>query len=149
MTPRRIFVDTGAWFGAQVVHDAHHDEAAGALRGLIALPIVLVTTNHVVGETCTLLRVTRGYDACRRFLESLDETTRLERLFVSQDLERRAFALLDRYRDHDFSFVDATSFALMRAERIRHAFAFDSHFATAGFIRVPADVTVGQLGASR
>jgi uncharacterized protein len=146
MTPRRVFVDSGAWFAAQVVDDAHHEEAARALRGLLALPVVLVTTNHVVGETYTLLRVTRGYDACRRFLESLDQTRRLERIFVSQDLERRAFALLDRYRDHDFSFVDATSFAFMRAERIRHAFAFDSHFAVAGFARVPADVGTEQLG---
>src|SRR5215469_16415182 len=144
MMPRRIFVDSGAWFAAQVVDDAHHEEAASALRGLIALPIVLVTTNHVVGETYTLLRVTRGYNACRRFLESLDQTRRLERIFVSQDLERRAFAILDRYRDHHFSFVDATSFGFMRAERIRHAFAFDSHFADAGFVRVPADVGVGQ-----
>ena len=146
MTPRRIFVDSGAWFATQVADDAHHEEAATALKGLIALPIVLVTTNHVVGETYTLLRVTRGYDACQRFLESLDQTRRLERIFLSQDVERRAFAILDRYRDHDFSFVDATSFAFMRAERIRHAFAFDSHFAAAGFMRVPADVGIGQLG---
>ena len=146
MTPRRVFVDSGAWFAAQVVGDAHHEEAASTLRGLLALPTVLVTTNQVVGETYTLLRVTRGYEACRRFLESLDHTRRLERMFVSQDLERRAFAILDRYRDHDFSFVDATSFAFMRAERIRHAFAFDSHFAAAGFLRVPADLEIGQLG---
>ena len=146
MTPRRVIVDSGAWFAAQVVGDAHHAEAASALRGLLALPTVLVTTNHIVGETYTLLRVTRGYDACRRFLELLDQTGRLERIFVSQDLERRAFAILDRYRDHDFSFVDATSFAFMRAERIRHAFAFDSHFAAAGFLRVPVDVGIGQLG---
>jgi uncharacterized protein len=145
MIPRRIFVDTGAWFAAQVVDDAHHKEAASTLKGLITLPIVLVTTNHVVGETYTLLRVTRGYDACRRFLQSLDQTTRLERIFLSQDLERRAFAILHRYRDHDFSFVDATSFAFMRVERIRHAFAFDSHFAAAGFMRVPADVRIEQL----
>ncbi len=149
MTPRRIFVDTGAWFAAQVADDDHHQEAAGALKGLIALPAVLVTTNHVVGETYTLLRVTRGDDACRGFLDSLDASARLERLFVGEDLERRAFAMLDRYRDHDFSFVDATSFALMRAERIRYAFAFDAHFATAGFLRVPADVAVEQLGSSR
>jgi predicted nucleic acid-binding protein len=149
MTPRRIFVDTGAWFATQVVDDAHHEEAAGALRQLIALPIVLVTTNHVVGETYTLLRVIRGYDACRRFLDSLDATTRLERLFVSQEVERRAFTILDRYRDHDFSFVDATSFSVMRAERIGHAFAFDSHFVTAGFLRVPVDVGVEQLRAPR
>ena len=126
--------------------NAHHEEAASALRGLLALPIVLVTTNHVVGETYTLLRVTRGYNACRTFLESLDQTRRLERVFVSQDLEGRAFAILDRYHDHDFSFVDATSFAFMRAERIRHAFAFDSHFAAAGFLRVPADIGIVQLG---
>jgi predicted nucleic acid-binding protein len=149
MMPRRLFVDTGAWFAAQVVDDAHHEEAAGALRGLIALPVVLVTTNHVIGETYTLLRVTRGYDAGRRFLDLLDASARVERLFVGEEVERRAFAILDRYRDHAFSFVDATSFALMRAERIRHAFAFDSHFATAGFTRVPADVSVGQLGAPR
>ncbi len=149
MMPRRIFVDTGAWFAAQVLDDARHREAAGALKGLLALPIVLVTTNHVVGETYTLLRVTRGYDASRRFLDSLDATTRLERLSVGEDLERHALAILALYRDHDFGFVDATSFALMRAERMSHAFAFDSHFATAGFLRVPADVGVQQLGASR
>jgi predicted nucleic acid-binding protein len=146
MTPRRVFVDSGAWFAAQAADDAHHEEAARALRGLLALPVVLVTTNHVVGETYTLLRVTRGYDACRRFLELLDQTRRLERIFVTQDLERRAFAILDRYRDHDFSFVDATSFAFMRAERIRHAFAFGSHFAAAGFARVPGDIGIAQLG---
>jgi uncharacterized protein len=146
MTPRRIFIDTGAWFAAQVVDDARHEAAALALKGLIALPTVLVTTNHVIGETYTLLRVTRGYDACRRFLESLDRTSRIERIFIGQDLERRAFAILDRYQDHDFSFVDATSLACMRAERIRTAFAFDSHFAAAGFLRVPADVNIEQLG---
>ena len=146
MTPRRIFVDSGAWFASQVVGDAHHKEAASALRGLIALPVVLVTTNHVGGETYTLLRLTRGHGACRKFLESLDRTRRLERIFVSQDLERRALAILDRSRDRDFSLVDATSFAFMRAERIRHAFAFDSHFAAAGFVRVPADVGIERLG---
>ena len=59
---------------------------------------------------------------------------------------QRAFAILDRYWDHDFSFVEATSFAFLWAERIRHAFAFDSHFAAAGFVRVPADIGIAQLG---
>jgi predicted nucleic acid-binding protein len=33
----------------------------------------------------------------------------------------------------------------MRAERIRHAFAFDQHFAAAGFTRIPLDVPGRQL----
>jgi predicted nucleic acid-binding protein len=38
--------------------------------------------------------------------------------------------------------VDGTSFALMRRRKIRHAFAFDRHFASAGFIRVPLDTAL-------
>lgn len=93
--------------------------------------------------------VTRGHAACRRFLDSLDQTTRFERRFVDRDLERRAFTILERYRDHAFSFVDATSFAVMRAGRIRHAFAFDAHFATAGFLRVPVDLAAEQVVRTR
>lgn len=50
--PGRVFVDTGAWFAAQVRDDTHHVDAAGTLKGLIALPVVLVTTNHVVYWLC-------------------------------------------------------------------------------------------------
>jgi predicted nucleic acid-binding protein len=61
-------------------------------------------------------------------------------MFITEQVERQAYEILERFADHPFSFVDATSFALMRQQRIRHAFAFDIHFATAGFLRVPADV---------
>lgn len=145
MERRRLFVDTGAWYAIQVVDDEWHREAAGTFTQLIRGPHVLVTTNHVVGETYTLLRVLCGHAAALRFLDYLDEAKRIERTFVSAELERRAYRLLRQYADQDFSFVDATSFALMRAERLRHAFAFDRHFATAGFLRVPADVPVAQL----
>ena len=118
--------------------------AVGALQALLA-GRTLVTTNHVVGETYTLLRVVCGHRAAVRFLDHLEETRRLERIFVREETETRAFRLLRQHADQDFSFVDATSFAVMRAERIRHAFAFDRHFATAGFLRVPMDVPVRQV----
>jgi predicted nucleic acid-binding protein len=104
-------VDTGAWFALQVID-----------------------------ETYTLLRVTKGYAVARRFLEKIAQSPKLERLFITEALERQAYDLLHRYADHPFSFVDATSFALMRQQRIRHAFAFDRHFATAGFLRIPGDL---------
>lgn len=135
----RVFVDTGAWAAVQIRDDAHHTEAAETFQELLARPAVLLTTNHVVGETYTLLRVIQGYEAAARFLHAIEETTRLERIFVSEEIEKRAFVLLAQFQDHDFSFVDATSFALMKARRIRYAFAFDAHFATAGFVRLPLD----------
>ena len=92
-----------------------------------------------------LLRVVSGHAAAVRFLDHLEESRRLERIFVDQETEARAFQLLRQHADQDFSFVDATSFAVMRAEKLRHAFAFDQHFSTAGFLRVPGDVPVEQL----
>ena len=145
MERRRLFVDTGAWYAIQVPDDAWHRKAADTLRELLSRQHVLVTTNHVVGETYTLLRMVFGHAASLRFLDQLDEARRLERVFISADIERRAYRLLRQYADKDFSFVDATSFAVMRAERLRHAFAFDQHFATAGFLRVPVDLPVAQL----
>lgn len=140
MTLGRVFVDTGAWFAVQVVDDAHHATAREALPALVDAARSLVTSNLVIGETYTLLRVARGYREARRFLDKVAQSPRLERLFVAEPLERQAYEILHRYADHPFSFVDATSFAVMRQQRIQHAFAFDVHFRTAGFSRIPMDV---------
>jgi predicted nucleic acid-binding protein len=145
MRARRVFVDTGAWYAIQVADDEWHEEAVRTINGLLAAPHSLVTTNHVIGETYALLRITCGHAAAARFLDRVEESRRLETIFVSEETEKRAYAILRQYADQDFSFVDATSFAAMRAARIRHAFAFDQHFATAGFFRVPNDLPVAQL----
>ena len=139
MTLGRVFVDTRAWFALQKTDDEDHRAAAATLPGLLEACKSVVTSNLVVGETYTLLRATRGYPEARRFLDGLAQSARLERRFITEGLERQAYQILHRYADHPFSFVDATSFALMRAERIRYALAFDTHFATAGFVRIPLD----------
>jgi len=51
-------------------------------------------------------------------------------------MEAQAVVILRRYKDQDFSYVDAVSFAVMQQREISEAFAFDHHFTTAGFTRV-------------
>jgi predicted nucleic acid-binding protein len=51
---------------------------------------------------------------------------------VTAEDEVRARDVLRRYEDKDFSYVDATSFAVMERLRIREAFAFDPHFVQYG-----------------
>ena len=142
MSPGGVFVDTGAWVALQVPGDAHHRTAAETLPELVQRCQALATSNHVVGETYTVLRRDRGYEAARRFLDGLLATAKLERHFISEALEQDAYQIVHRYTDHPFSFVDGTSFALMRQQRIRLAFAFDTHFATAGFVRIPLDFSL-------
>lgn len=140
MSLGRVFVDSGAWFAVQVTDDAEHESARTNFPLLLDRCRSLVTSNAVVGETYTLLRLTKGYREAKRFLDKIAHSRKLERLFVSEAVEWLAYDLLERFSDHAFSFVDATSFALMRQQRIRHAFAFDAHFATAGFLRIPGDL---------
>ncbi len=51
----------------------------------------------------------------------------------SRESEEEALRWLRRHDEREYSFVDATSFVLMRSLRIREAFAFDGDFGAAGF----------------
>lgn len=139
MGQRQVFVDTSAWYAIQVVDDAHHSRARDIFPELLKKSRKLITSNHVIGETYTLLRVTRGYNEAMRFITLVRESPRLEEYFADQEMERNAYALLQRYQDHLFSFVDGLSFTIMRKLRIRECFAFDAHFAIAGFNRIGID----------
>ncbi len=140
MSLGRVFVDTGAWFALQATDDSHHRTSSETLQALLEVAQSLVTSNLVIGETYTLLRLSKGYRQAKRFLDAIAQSEKLESVFVSAALERNAYEILHQYSDHPFSYVDATSFALMRDQKIRHAFAFDTHFATAGFLRIPVDL---------
>jgi predicted nucleic acid-binding protein len=62
---------------------------------------------------------------------------RLERV-TGQD-EVRALDILTRYTDKDFSYTDATSFAVMERLGIGTVFTFDHHFGQYGFEALTAD----------
>ena len=103
------------------------------LRALGAERRTLCTTNHVAGETYTLLRVRLGFGPAREALRRLRESRVVERVFVAEEWEEEAERLLAQYADQDFSYVDATSFVAMRRLGLTDAFAFDQHFSVAGF----------------
>lgn len=139
MIPSPVFIDTGAFFALQARDDAHHEEARETLPRIISRGSSLVTSNLVMSETYTLLRVTRGFQEAGRFLEYAGRSTRLKIVFSDAAIEDDACVILRKYADHPLSYADGVSFAIMRRLRLSHAFAFDIHFRIAGFHRVPGD----------
>jgi uncharacterized protein len=129
-----IFVDSSFWIGLSDESDDRHPLALGVLHGHSATP--LLTTNHVVGETWTFLRRRHSHLVASRFFDRASRTRRLEIAFVAEDVERRAWTWLGQHDERAYSFVDATSFALMERLRIRDAFAFDGDFSAAGFVEL-------------
>ena len=130
-----IFVDTSYWIAAATEGDAHHEEARRLSRTADAL---LVTTNHVRGETWTFLKRRHGHGPAVAFLDAISRGLRLRIESVSRELEEEALRWLRERDEREYSFVDATSFALMRRFHIREAFAFDDDFAAAGFVELRA-----------
>jgi predicted nucleic acid-binding protein len=126
-TGRSCFVDTSAFFAATVDGDANYREAVDAFARLIMGQFVVLTSNFIVAETHALFLRREGRYAALRFLQSLTASGLLvER--VSGDDELVARANIEQYEDKDFSYTDATSFALVRRLAIASALSFDQHF---------------------
>ena len=93
-----------------------------------------MTTNCVRGETWTWLRRKARHAKAVEFLDSIGgEGRRIEVFRVSEELEDEALDWLRQHDEREYSFVDATSFAYMRARRMTDVLAFDGDFAAAGF----------------
>jgi predicted nucleic acid-binding protein len=126
-----IFVDSSFWVGLLNARDERHP----ATRDLLErhADSSLVTSNHIRGETWTFLRRRAGHGVAVRFLDSLERSPRVRVVHVTEDLETQAARWLRRHDERPYSFVDATSFALMKSLKIREALAFDGDFTAAGF----------------
>jgi predicted nucleic acid-binding protein len=129
-----IFVDTSFWVALRQRRDTNHD-AAVALWPRHA-DAALVTTSGVRGETWTFLRRRSGHAAAVNFLDALEKSPRVQVVGIGEDIDRRAMRWLRQHDEREYSWVDATSFAVMRETRIRSALAFDGDFAAAGFLEL-------------
>ncbi|GAC1330905.1 MAG: type II toxin-antitoxin system toxin 23S rRNA-specific endonuclease VapC20 [Candidatus Dormibacteria bacterium] len=130
------FADTSFWYAYLVRRDRRHAEAVALVRGGVGL---VVTSNHVVGETWTLLARREGHAAAVGFLDHLVRLPGVDTVHVDSAVEDDAWLWLRRHNEREYSFVDATSFAVMRRRRIREALAFDGDFTAAGFTEARSD----------
>lgn len=133
----RVLVDSSAVAALVLRNDRRHPDAVQALRYFTEKGAELVLTNFVVAETYNLL-ASRAYPAkAREWL--LTNTWPVER--VSEEDEREARRILEKYADKDFSYTDATSFALMARLSFDLAFTYDRHFAQYG-LRTQEDLAI-------
>jgi len=130
-----IFVDTGALFAAANTKDKDHQKAKDFLTKLAEEKVSLLVTNFIISEIYTLMLRKIGRDEAIEYVEKLRSTAEIER--VSEEDENKAWQIILRYQDKDFSYVDATSFAVMERLGIRDAFAFDEHFEQYSLNRLP------------
>jgi uncharacterized protein len=139
-----IFLDTGFLCALFSEDDEHHERAWAVLDqhdGRLLADFV-ITTNHIVSETITVVRNKAHRDADVRHRIAVDVGRKLfAGAFASihqatPEEERTAFDYFERYADKDYSFVDCLSFVVMEKLGIDTAWAVDDDF-THRFTAVP------------
>lgn len=133
-----IFFDTGAWVALSVPGDRNalaarrfHGEVARGIHGAI------VTTNFVLDEAATLVRMETDVDTASRLLHGALQDSAVTVVWIGPEHFLAALEMFQRHTDKRWSFTDCTSFAMMKELEIKTAFAFDRNFEEAGFVRVP------------
>jgi len=129
----KIFVDTAAWLALNDRSDQLHPHAAEMLAAIRTERISLVTSDYVLDESLTIIRVRVSHTAAVAFGQSIFGSSIVELLSVGSDDRLAAWEIFRKYVDQKFSFTDCTSFALMRKLRLKTVFTFDEHFPLMGF----------------
>lgn len=96
-----------------------------------------VTSDYVIFETVTLMKVRTDNKTAIESGKNLRNNNHIEVITMSENLINSAWNIFDTYADKDFSFVDCSSFAIMKERGIQKAFTFDRHFQQFGFTILP------------
>ncbi len=122
-----IFVDTGAWFAAFVPNDADH---AAAAAWLATNNTPLLTTDYVLDELLTLLRMRHEYTRALRLGESLLRQDLALLHWVSRDEVFDAWETYRRFSDKHWSFTELREQDRDDPARYRHGLCVRRTFST-------------------
>jgi predicted nucleic acid-binding protein len=123
-----IFVDTSAFLAIENRRDASHTPAINFRDAALRQGKRLITSDYVLDESYTIIRLRAGHAIAVAFGEALrhSQVVRIEP--ITPELVEAAWHIFKTYADHAFSFTDCTSFALMEHLTLKEAFSFDQHF---------------------
>lgn len=128
-----IFIDS-SFFKAYVDgKDDFHKASREISNKLVNDEVELVTSNFIIDETFTLVRVKCGLEKARdlyKTLKNLDKSLMVVRVLAIDEAEAWKWFWKPW---KDLSFTDCTSFALMKRLVIKRVATFDKHYTKAGF----------------
>lgn len=133
---KEIFIDTSAFVAIRVEDDINHKKAQQFLGAIKEKRLRLHTTNFILDEVYTYF--CKSHAVASEMAELIMDNPLILLHRVAVEDENRAIEVLKAFKDRDFSYTDATSFAVMERLGINTTFAFDDHFTQYGkFIVVP------------
>ncbi|MBI4991010.1 PIN domain-containing protein [Candidatus Gottesmanbacteria bacterium] len=128
-----IFLDSSFFKGLIDQDDDFHNRAESIWKNLKINSFRLVTTNYILDETFTLVRVKCGLEKVKKLRNVLSEHA--DKILVTRVTENDDARAWDWFFNDwsKLSFTDCVSFAVMKRLGLTRVATFDDHFKKAGF----------------
>ena len=133
MNTNLVFIDTSFFKALIDPQDKFYNQALQIMKRLRKDDALLITSNYILDESFTLLRVKRNLELAKLLRAYLIKSTaaiKIARVTVADEAGAWEWFLKDW---SDLSFTDCVSFALMKRLEVTRVAAFDNDFQRAGF----------------
>ncbi len=131
MESNLLFIDTSAFYA--FIDDS--DESYKKITEIFQKRTEhFVTSNYILDELITLLRVRKiPLKKFKIFIDALWNNEICDVIRIIEDIDFNAWQMMNKYKEHSFSFTDCTSFILMKNYNINKVCTLDKHFQIVGF----------------
>ena len=130
-----IYIDTSAFFAILDSGDRFYKESRDIFLKLIENEEIFHSSNYIVIETVVLIRNRLGLDALRAFQDEIIPILNIH--WVDERVHNIAISSLLIAGRKNISFIDYTSFEMVRLLGLKKVFTFDRHFKEQGFKTLP------------
>ncbi|MBA7687544.1 hypothetical protein ES703_96008 [subsurface metagenome] len=130
-----VYIDTSAFFAILDSGDKFHKESKNAFLELIDSKEVFHSSNYIIIEAIVLIQNRLGLDALRAFQDDIIPIINIH--WVEERIHNIAISSLLIACRKNISFVDYTSFEMVRNLGLKKVFTFDKHFKEQGFEVLP------------
>ena len=114
-----IFIDTSANFAIVNKKDIDYQIAVKFLKEVAEKKCTLISTNFIIDETYTLIMRKIGRRVAIKYIKDFRDSVVI--INVIQTDEEKAWDIISKYEDKDYTYTDATSFAIMGRLGIRNS----------------------------
>ena len=130
-----IYIDTSAFFAILDSGDKFHKESRDTFLKLVENKEIFHSSNYITIETIVLVQNRLGLDAVRAFQDDIIPIINIHG--VDERIHNIAISSLLIACRKNISFVDYTSFEIIRHLGLKKVFTFDKHFEEQGFEVLP------------
>ena len=132
-----VFIDTGYLPALELANDINHEAARLHWQKISQRLPRLVTTSYVFDEVATFFNSRNLHFKATEVGNRLLRSPSVELIQVQEELFFDGWQFFEKHRDKRYWLTHCISFVVMQQRDIAVAYAFDKHFAQAGFHKEP------------